>query len=181
MATATLSRRVRRVVAYPPLCDMSDLQRREFHEALLDADTFEDLPGSGRPRSSRQSRTGRTCGSSTAARSEEFLIPRADKARRSLAWKGGATQEAPIFGQARSLRSARPGGEARHQAFTEPRRCRRGAREARRGAHEPANTTGSSRSPPRSGTSCAVAWSTSPSEPRLPTLERRARTTSGSR
>jgi hypothetical protein len=31
--------------AYPPLCDMCDLQRREFHEALLDADTFEDLPG----------------------------------------------------------------------------------------------------------------------------------------
>jgi hypothetical protein len=24
---------------------MSDLQRRDFHEALLDADTFEDLPG----------------------------------------------------------------------------------------------------------------------------------------
>jgi hypothetical protein len=24
---------------------MSDPQRREFHEALLDADTFEDLPG----------------------------------------------------------------------------------------------------------------------------------------
>jgi hypothetical protein len=24
---------------------MSDLQRREFHELLLDADTFEDLPG----------------------------------------------------------------------------------------------------------------------------------------
>ena len=24
---------------------MSDLQRREFHEALLEADTFEDLPG----------------------------------------------------------------------------------------------------------------------------------------
>ena len=24
---------------------MSDRQRREFHEALLDADTFEDLPG----------------------------------------------------------------------------------------------------------------------------------------
>jgi hypothetical protein len=30
---------------YPPLCEMSDLQRREFHEALLDADTFKDLPG----------------------------------------------------------------------------------------------------------------------------------------
>jgi hypothetical protein len=24
---------------------MSDLQRHEFHEALLDADSFEDLPG----------------------------------------------------------------------------------------------------------------------------------------
>jgi hypothetical protein len=45
MASAALSRRVRRVAAYPPLCDMSDLQRREFHEALLDADSFEDLPG----------------------------------------------------------------------------------------------------------------------------------------
>jgi hypothetical protein len=45
MASAALSRRVGRVVAYPPLCEMSDLQRREFHEALLDAGTFEDLPG----------------------------------------------------------------------------------------------------------------------------------------
>jgi hypothetical protein len=27
------------------LSDMSTRQRREFHEALLDADTFEDLPG----------------------------------------------------------------------------------------------------------------------------------------
>jgi hypothetical protein len=45
MATAALSRRVRKVVAYPPRCDMSDLQRREFQEALLAADGFEDLPG----------------------------------------------------------------------------------------------------------------------------------------
>jgi hypothetical protein len=45
MASAALSRRVRKVVAYPPLCDMSDLQRREFHEALTEADAFEDLPG----------------------------------------------------------------------------------------------------------------------------------------
>jgi hypothetical protein len=45
MASATLSRRVGKVVAYPPLCEMSDIQRREIHEALLDADTFEDLPG----------------------------------------------------------------------------------------------------------------------------------------
>jgi hypothetical protein len=45
MASAALSRRVGKVVGYPPLCEMSDLQRREFHEALLDADAFEDLPG----------------------------------------------------------------------------------------------------------------------------------------
>jgi hypothetical protein len=45
MASAELSRRVGKVVAYPPLCERSELQRREFHEALLDADAFEDLPG----------------------------------------------------------------------------------------------------------------------------------------
>ena len=45
MASAELSRRVEKVVAYPPLCEMDEHQRREFHEALLDADTFEDLPG----------------------------------------------------------------------------------------------------------------------------------------
>jgi hypothetical protein len=27
------------------LSELSDRQRREFHEALLDADAFEDLPG----------------------------------------------------------------------------------------------------------------------------------------
>jgi hypothetical protein len=45
MATAALSRRVGKAMAYPPLSEMNDLQRREFHEVLLDADTFEDLPG----------------------------------------------------------------------------------------------------------------------------------------
>ena len=45
MASAELSRRVERVVGYPPLCEMGDLQRREFQEALLEADSFEDLPG----------------------------------------------------------------------------------------------------------------------------------------
>ena len=45
MARAQLSRRVDRVLGYPPLCEVGDLQRREFHEALLDADSFEDLPG----------------------------------------------------------------------------------------------------------------------------------------
>jgi hypothetical protein len=34
-----------KVVGYPPLSEMGDQQRREFHEALLGADTFEDLPG----------------------------------------------------------------------------------------------------------------------------------------
>jgi hypothetical protein len=35
----------REAVPYPPLSEMSDLQRREFHEALLGADSFEELPG----------------------------------------------------------------------------------------------------------------------------------------
>ena len=45
MASAELSRRVEKVVAYPPLSGMSERQRREFHDALLTADSFEDLPG----------------------------------------------------------------------------------------------------------------------------------------
>jgi hypothetical protein len=44
MASAELSRRVEKVAGYAPLSEMRDLQRREFHEALLDANTFEDLP-----------------------------------------------------------------------------------------------------------------------------------------
>ena len=45
MASAELSRRVEKVVGYTPLSELSDLQRRELQEALLDADGFEDLPG----------------------------------------------------------------------------------------------------------------------------------------
>jgi len=45
MASAGLSRRVEKVVGYPPLSEMSARQRREFHVALLHADIFEDLPG----------------------------------------------------------------------------------------------------------------------------------------
>jgi len=45
MASAELSRRVEKVVGYPPLRDMGAGQRREFHEALLEAGSFEDLPG----------------------------------------------------------------------------------------------------------------------------------------
>jgi hypothetical protein len=44
MASAELSRRVEKVVGYPPLSELGDLQRREFHEALLEAGSFEDLP-----------------------------------------------------------------------------------------------------------------------------------------
>ena len=45
MASAELSRRVAKLVGYPPLSEMSDYQRRDFQESLLDAHTFEDLPG----------------------------------------------------------------------------------------------------------------------------------------
>jgi hypothetical protein len=41
---AARGRRDREVVGFPPLSDMSDLQRREFDEVPLDADSFEDPP-----------------------------------------------------------------------------------------------------------------------------------------
>ena len=45
MASAELSRRVEKVVGYPPVSELSDVQRREFHGTLLEAGTVEDLPG----------------------------------------------------------------------------------------------------------------------------------------
>jgi hypothetical protein len=45
MASPRLSRRVAKVVRYPPLSEMSEDQRREFQDALLEADALEDLPG----------------------------------------------------------------------------------------------------------------------------------------
>ncbi len=51
MVSVVLSRRVGKVVGYPPLSELGDLQRREFHEALLEAANFEDLLGSRRRRS----------------------------------------------------------------------------------------------------------------------------------
>ena len=45
MASAELSRRAEKVVGQPPLSELGDLQRREFHEPLLEAANFEDLPG----------------------------------------------------------------------------------------------------------------------------------------
>jgi hypothetical protein len=45
MASAGFNRRVEKVVGYPPLVELGDHQRREFHQALLEAHAFEDLPG----------------------------------------------------------------------------------------------------------------------------------------
>jgi hypothetical protein len=45
MASAELSRRAGEVVGYPPLSELGETQRREFHEVLLEAASFEDLPG----------------------------------------------------------------------------------------------------------------------------------------
>jgi hypothetical protein len=45
MASTELSRRVEKLVGYPSLSEMSDDQRRDFQESLLDAASFEDLPG----------------------------------------------------------------------------------------------------------------------------------------
>jgi len=45
LASVALSRRVEKVVGDPPLSELSDLERREFQDALLEAASFEDLPG----------------------------------------------------------------------------------------------------------------------------------------
>jgi len=51
MASAALSRRVEKVVGYPPLFELGDLQRREFHKALLGVARSRICLGSGRRRS----------------------------------------------------------------------------------------------------------------------------------
>jgi hypothetical protein len=63
MASVALSRRVGKVVRYPPLSEMDPGQRREFHEALLEADTFEDLPGKWPAAVVAAEQNGRSCGS----------------------------------------------------------------------------------------------------------------------
>ena len=45
MPTLELSRRVGKLVGYTPLSPMNAHERRELHKALLEAATFEDLPG----------------------------------------------------------------------------------------------------------------------------------------
>ena len=44
MASGELRRRVEKAVGYPPLCELGADQRWELQQALLDADSFEDLP-----------------------------------------------------------------------------------------------------------------------------------------
>jgi hypothetical protein len=65
MASADLSRLIEKVVGY---VDMDDSQRREFHEALLDADGFEDLAGTWQAAILRQKGTARSCGLVTGDR-----------------------------------------------------------------------------------------------------------------
>jgi hypothetical protein len=45
MASPELSRRVGGMVGYPPRSEIGERQRREFQEAQLEANSFEDLPG----------------------------------------------------------------------------------------------------------------------------------------
>jgi hypothetical protein len=61
VVSVKLSRRVGKAGAYPPLSDMSAEQRREFHEALLEADASRICLESGRRR-----RTGTTSWSDSA-------------------------------------------------------------------------------------------------------------------
>ena len=53
-----LSRRVEKVVGYPPLCDKSKEQRREFHEAYSTPPPSKSCRASGKRRSCKLSRTG---------------------------------------------------------------------------------------------------------------------------
>ncbi len=80
MASAALSRRVERVVGYPPLSEASADQRREFHEALLEAGAFDDLPGkwqAGILRQSGKSAPAAARRGEVAARPSNFARQRA--------------------------------------------------------------------------------------------------------
>jgi hypothetical protein len=46
---ASAERRVQKLVGYPPLSEVGDLQRPEFNESLLDANAVEDVPGRWQP------------------------------------------------------------------------------------------------------------------------------------
>ena len=69
MASAQLSRRVAAAVPYPPLCEMGGEERREFHEALLEA---LGVPGAGPRREG--SRRGPKVGQVTAAPTRDSIF-----------------------------------------------------------------------------------------------------------
>ena len=106
MASAELSRRVGKVVGYPPLSEMADLQRREFHEAVLEADRFDDLPGKWQAAILQAEQTGRSCGLSAVTRPRRMPVdvPRSRPRRRSsivrrrswLLSAGGAVEAIPF-------------------------------------------------------------------------------------
>jgi hypothetical protein len=75
MASAELSRRVEKLVGYPPLSEMGNHQRREFHEALLEAGTFEDLPGKWQAAVLSAERNRPRLASSPATSSSRRLCP----------------------------------------------------------------------------------------------------------
>ena len=66
MASGELSRRVEKIVGYPPLCEMGEQQRRELHEALLEAGSFEDLPGKWQAAIVTAEQSQHSCGLSAA-------------------------------------------------------------------------------------------------------------------
>jgi hypothetical protein len=75
MASAELSRRVENVVGYPPPSELSNGQRREFHDALLEAATFEGLPGKWPAAVLKAEQTGRSCASLPATSSSRRSCP----------------------------------------------------------------------------------------------------------
>lgn len=89
MASAGAERRVGKVVGYPPLLEMGNQQRREFHEALLEGrGRFEDLPGQWQSAVRRPSRAGRSCGPLRATSSLEERHMYGSLAQRFLPRKG---------------------------------------------------------------------------------------------
>jgi hypothetical protein len=121
MASADLSRRADEVVGYPPRVEVDDRQRREFQEALLDADSFEDLPGEvagGDP----QGRSGPTgsftwslanSGSRCLLHSSQAVLarslePERGQQRRGLGGGGTLSTRDPLCRIPRQAPSARP-------------------------------------------------------------------------
>ena len=128
MASAELSRRVEKVVGYPPLSKLSDLQRREFHEALLEPAALRICLGSGSRRSWRRNRSGRRCASSRATSSlgrrrvRSFALLAASLCRGGLRGATVAATPAPAEGV---VRRRRQGLADHHRAPTAGSRVER--------------------------------------------------------